>query len=142
MEDYQKRLKTDRIKLFVRNVMEMQSHTPADGWMMGEAINQLPPLTQQFLISELPDSVLRREYQQRGLRKLPEGIEFEAPDSIEELYKTEVYEVDRLHAVARLLGLPGEFLSETEVVEEVLKLFPRRLKVEEFANEVYYNEFG
>lgn len=69
MVDFNKKLKVDRINLFCDVVTKMAYRTPAEGNAVGEAIRQLPDSLQQYLISEVPDKILRREYTRRELHK-------------------------------------------------------------------------
>lgn len=140
--DFNKRLKLDRIKLFVDVVTKIANDTPAGGYAIGEAIAALPEKAQQFLLTEIPDKVVRREYVRRELNKTDESIRFEGADVVEEAYKEEVYKPDPLIALCRLLGIETAFPEEEEVIAEVLKLFPSRFTVAEFTDNQFMKEIG
>ena len=108
MVDFNKKLKVDRINLFCDVVTKMAHGTPAEGYAIGDAIKQLPENLQQFLISEIPDVILRREYSRRELHK-GEGVVFEGADTVAEVYKEEVFNANRAEAVKDLLWPTGGF---------------------------------
>ena len=86
MVEFNKKLKIDRINLFCDVVTKMANGTPAEGYAIGDAIKQLPENLQQYLISEVPDTILRREYSRRELHK-GDGAVFEGADVITEVYR-------------------------------------------------------
>lgn len=141
MVDFNKKLKVDRIKLFVDVVTKMANGTPAEGYAIGEAIHALPENLQQYLISEVPDRIIRREHTRRELNRMnaDDSIDTEA---MAETYKEEVFKADKVKALKELLGIKGEFTDEMDVIEEVLKCFPSRLTLNEFCNNVYMKEIG
>lgn len=141
MVDFNKRLKLDRIKLFVDVVTKMANGTPADGYTIGDAIRALPENLQQFIISEVPDKIIRREHTRRGLNRM-NADDFIDAGAMAETYKEEVFKVDKVKALKDLLGIEGEFADEMDVVEELLKCFPSRLTLNEFCNSVYMKEIG
>lgn len=93
MVDFNEKLKIDRIKLFCDVVTKMANGTPAEGYAIGEAIKQLPDNLQQFLISEVPDVILRRELH-KG-----DGVVFEGTEVISEVLKCfpERYTLDDIY---------------------------------------------
>lgn len=141
MVDFNKKLKVDRIKLFVDVVTKMANGTPAEGYAIGEAINALPENLQQYLISEVPDRIIRREHTRRELNRM-NADDFIDTEAMTETYKEEVFKADRVKALKELLGIKGEFTDEMDVIEEVLKCFPSRLTLNEFCNNVYMKEIG
>ena len=108
MVDFNKKLKVDRINLFCGVVTKMAHGTPAEGYAIGDAIKQLPENLQQYLISEVPDTILRREYSRRELHK-GEGAVFEGADTVAEVYKEEVFNADKAEALKDLLGIKSKF---------------------------------
>lgn len=98
MVEFNKKLKIDRIKLFCDVVTKMANGTPAEGYAIGDAIKQLPENLQQYLISEVPDSILRREYSRRELHK-GDNVAFEGADTIAEVLKCfpERYTLDDIY---------------------------------------------
>lgn len=141
MVNFNKKLKVDRIKLFVDVVTKMANGTPAEGYAIGEAIHALPENLQQYLISEVPDKIIRREHTRRELNRM-NADDFIDTEAMAETYKEEVFKADKVKALKELLGIKGEFTDEMDVVEEVLKCFPSRLTLNEFCNNVYMKEIG
>ena len=141
MVDFNKKLKVDRIKLFVDVVTKMANGTPAEGYTIGEAIHALPENLQQYLISEVPDKIIRREHTRRELNRM-NADDFIDIEAMAETYKEEVFKADKVKALKELLGIKGEFTDEMDVIEEVLKCFPSRLTLNEFCNNVYMKEIG
>ena len=141
MVDFNKKLKVDRINLFCDVVTKMANNTPADGYTIGEAIYQLPENLQQYLISEVPDSILRREYSRRELHK-GEGAVFEGADTIAEVYKEEVFNADKAGAIKDLLGIKSAFPDILDVIAEVLKCFPERYTLEDIYDMLYKKDLG
>lgn len=141
MVDFNKKLKVDRIKLFVDVVTKMANGTPAEGYAIGEAIRALPENLQQYLISEVPDRIIRREHTRRELNRM-NADDFIDTEAMAETYKEEVFKADKVKALKELLGIKGEFTDEMDVIEEVLKCFPSRLTLNEFCNNVYMKEIG
>lgn len=141
MVDFNKKLKVDRIKLFVDVVTKMANETPAEGYAIGEAIKALPENLQQYLISEVPDRIIRREHTRRELNRM-NADDFIDTEAMAETYKEEVFKADKVKALKELLGIKGEFTDEMDVVEEILKCFPSRLTLNEFCNNVYMKEIG
>lgn len=141
MVDFNKKLKVDRIKLFVDVVTKMANGTPAEGYAIGEAIHALPENLQQYLISEVPDRIIRREHTRRELNRM-NADDFIDTEAMAETYKEEVFKADEVKALKELLGIKGEFTDEMDVIEEVLKCFPSRLTLNEFCNNVYMKEIG
>lgn len=141
MVDFNKKLKVDRIKLFVDVVTKMANGTPAEGYAIGEAIKALPENLQQYLISEVPDKIIRREHTRRELNRM-NADDFIDTEAMAETYKEEVFKADKVKALKELLGIKGEFTDEMDVIEEVLKCFPSRLTLNEFCNNVYMKEIG
>lgn len=141
MVDFNKKLKVDRIKLFVDVVTKMANGTPAEGYAIGEAIHALPENLQQYLISEVPDRIIRREHTRRELNRM-NADDFIDTEAMAETYKEEVFKADKVKALKELLGIKEEFTDEMDVIEEVLKCFPSRLTLNEFCNNVYMKEIG
>lgn len=141
MVDFNKKLKVDRIKLFVDVVTKMANGTPAEGYAIGEAIHALPENLQQYLISEVPDRMIRREHTRRELNRM-NADDFIDTEAMAETYREEVFKADKVKALKELLGIKGEFTDEMDVIEEVLKCFPSRLTLNEFCNNVYMKEIG
>lgn len=141
MVDFNKKLKVDRIKLFVDVVTKMANGTPAEGYTIGEAIHALPENLQQYLISEVPDRIIRREHTSRELNRM-NADDFIDTEAMAETYREEVFKADKVKALKELLGIKGEFTDEMDVIEEVLKCFPSRLTLNEFCNNVYMKEIG
>ena len=141
MVDFNKKLKVDRIKLFVDVVTKMANGTPAEGYSIGDAIKTLPENLQQYLISEVPDKIIRREHTRRELNRM-NADDFIDIEAMTETYKEEVFKADKVKSLKELLGIKGEFTDEMDVIEEVLKCFPSRLTLNEFCNNVYMKEIG
>ena len=141
MVDFNKKLKVDRINLFCNVVTKMAHGTPAEGYAIGDAIKQLPENLQQYLISELPDSILRREYSRRELHK-GEGAVFEGADTVAEVYKEEVFNANKAEAVKDLLGIKSKFPDILDVIAEVLKCFPERYTLEDIYDMLYKKDLG
>lgn len=141
MVDFNKKLKIDRIKLFVDVVTKMANGTPAEGYAIGEAIQALPENLQQFIITETPDKIIRREHTRRELNRM-NADDFIDAGAMSETYKEEVFKPNKVQALKDLLGIDGEFADEMDVVEEILKCFPSRLTLNEFCNNVYMKEIG
>lgn len=141
MVDFNKKLKIDRINLFCDVVTKMANGTPAEGYAIGDAIKQLPENLQQFLISEVPDVILRREYSRRELNK-GGGVVFEGADVIAEVYKEEVYNVDKAGAIKDLLGIKSQFPDILDVIAEVLKCFPERYTLDDIYDMLYKKDLG
>ena len=141
MVDFKEKLKTDRIKLFCDVVTKMANGTPAEGYAIGDAIKQLPENLQQYLISEVPDSILRREYSRRELHK-GEGAVFEGADTVAEVYKEEVFNANRAEAMKDLLGIKSKFPDILDVIEEVLKCFPERYTLDDIYDMLYKKDLG
>ena len=141
MVDFNKKLKVDRINLFCDVVMKMANGTPAEGYAIGDAIKQLPDNLQQFLISEVPDVILRREYSRRELHK-DDGVVFEGADTIAEVYKEEVFNANRAEAVKDLLGIKSQFPDILDVISEVLKCFPERYTLDDIYDMLYKKDLG
>ena len=141
MVDFKEKLKTDRIKLFCDVVTKMANGTPAEGYAIGEAIYQLPENLQQYLISEVPDSILRREYSRRELHK-GEGAVFEGADTVAEVYKEEVFNANRAEAVKDLIGIKSKFPDILDVIAEVLKCFPERYTLDDIFDMLYKKDLG
>lgn len=141
MVDFNKKLKVDRINLFCDVVTKMAHGTPAEGYAIGDAIKQLPENLQQFLISEVPDNILRREYSRRELHK-GEGVVFEGADMVAEVYKEEVFNANRAEAVKDLLGIKSQFADILDVISEVLKCFPERYTLDDIYDMLYKKDLG
>lgn len=141
MVDFNEKLKIDRINLFCDVVTKMAHGTPAEGYTIGEAIYQLPENLQQYLISEVPDSILRREYSRRELHK-GEGAVFEGADTVAEVYKEEVFNANKAEALKDLLGIKSKFPNILDVIEEVLKCFPERYTLDDIHDMLYKKDLG
>lgn len=141
MVDFNKKLKVDRINLFCDVVTKMANGTPAEGYAIGDAIKQLPENLQQYLISEVPDVILRREYSRRELNK-GEGAVFEGADTVAEVYKDEVFNANRAEALKDLLGIKSKFPDILDVIEEVLKCFPERYTLDDIYDMLYKKDLG
>lgn len=141
MVDFNKKLKVDRINLFCDVVTKMAHGTPAEGYAIGDAIRQLPENLQQYLISEVPDIILRREYIRRDLHKGERQV-FEGADEITEVYKEEVFKANRAEAVKDLLGIKTKFPDILDVLEEVLKCFPERYTLDDIYDMLYKKDLG
>lgn len=141
MVDFNKKLKVDRINLFCDVVTKMAHGTPAEGYAIGDAIKQLPENLQQYLISEVPDTILRREYSRRELHK-GEGAVFEGADTIAEVYREEVFNANRAEALKDLLGIKSRFPDVLDVIAEVLKCFPERYTLDDIYDMLYKKDLG
>ena len=141
MVDFNKKLKVDRINLFCDVVTKMANGTPAEGYAIGDAIKQLPENLQQFLISEVPDTILRREYSRRELHK-GDNVVFEGPDTVAEVYKEEVFNANRAEALKDLLGIKSQFPDILDVIAEVLKCFPERYTLDDIYDTLYKKDLG
>ena len=141
MVDFNKKLKVDRINLFCDVVTKMANGTPAEGYAIGDAIKQLPENLQQYLISEVPDSILRREYSRRELNK-GEGAVFEGADTVTEVYKEEVFNADKAGAIKDLLGIKTQFPDILDVIEELLKCFRERYTLDDIYDMLYKKDLG
>ena len=136
MVDFNKKLKVDRINLFCDVVTKMAHGTPAEGYAIGDAIKQLPENLQQYLISEVPDVILRREYSRRELH-MGDNVVFEGADIIAEVYKEEVFNANKAEAVKDLLRIKSRFPDILDVIEEVLKCFPERYTLDDIFDMLY-----
>lgn len=141
MVDFNKKLKVDRINLFCDVVTKMAHGTPAEGYAIGDAIKQLPENLQQYLISEVPDVILRREYSRRELHK-GDNVEFEGADTIAEVYKEEVFNANKAEALKDLLDIKSKFPDILDVIAEVLKCFPERYTIEDIYDMLYKKDLG
>ena len=141
MVDFNEKLKIDRINLFCDVVTKMAHGTPAEGYAIGDAIKQLPENLQQYLISEVPDSILRREYSRRELHK-GDNVVFEGEVEITEVYKDEVFNANKAEALKDLLGIKSKFPDILDVIEEVLKCFPERYTLDDIFDMLYKKDLG
>lgn len=141
MVDFNEKLKIDRINLFCDVVTKMAHGTPAEGYTIGEAIWKLPENLQQYLISEVPDAILRREYSRRDLHK-GDNVVFEGADVLTEVYKEEVFNANRAEALKDLLGIKSKFPDILDVLAEVLKCFPERYTLDDIYDMLYKNDLG
>ena len=141
MVDFNKKLKIDRINLFCDVVTKMANGTPAEGYAIGDAIKQLPENLQQYLISEVPDVILRREYSRRELH-IGDNVVFEGADTVAEVYKEEVFNANRAEALKDLLGIKSQFPDILDVIEEVLKCFPERYTLDDIYDMLYKKDLG
>lgn len=141
MVDFNKKLKIDRVNLFCDVVTKMAHGTPAEGYAIGDAIKQLPENLQQYLISEVPDVILRREYSRRELHKC-DNVVFEGADTVAEVYKEEVFNANRAEALKDLLGIKSKFPDILDVIAEVLKCFPERYTPDDIFDMLYKKDLG
>ena len=141
MVDFNKKLKVDRINLFCDVVTKMANGTPAEGYAIGDAIKQLPENLQQYLISEVPDVILRREYSRRELHK-GDNVVFEGAGTVTEVYREEVFNANRAEALKDLLGIKSAFPDILDVLAEVLKCFPERYTLDDIYDMLYKNDLG
>ena len=141
MEDFNKKLKVDRINQFGHLVKAMANGTPAEGYTIGDAIKALPDNLQQFLLSEVPDRIIRKEHTRRGLNDLTTTL-YEGIDELREVYTDEVFKASPARELCNLLGIKSAFPDILDVIDEVLKLFPERLTRKDLANEMYMDEIG
>lgn len=140
--DFHEKLKEDRIKLFVDNVTKMANNTPADGYMMGEAIYALPDNLKQFLLTEIPDNIIRAEYSRRGLGNMEDACLTQGEDELRETYRAEIYKGNEYHAIADLLGTDCVRPDLLETVEALIKLFPERWTLGDLLDELYAKSIG
>lgn len=141
MVDFDKKLKVDRINLFCDVVTKMANGTPAEGYAIGDAIKQLPENLQQYLISEVPDTILRREYSRRELH-IGDNVVFEGADTVAEVYKEEVFNANKAEALKDLLGIKSQFPDILDVIAEVLKCFPERYTLGDIYDMLYKKDLG
>lgn len=142
MEDFNKKLKVDRINQFGHLVKSMANGTPAEGYTVGDAIKALPDNLQQFLLSEVPDRIIRKEHTRRGLNNLEATALIAGADELREVYTDEVFKRDPARELCNLLGIKSRFPDILDVIDEVLKLFPERFTRKDLANELYMDEIG
>lgn len=142
MEEFNKKLKVDRINQFGHLIKAMANGTPAEGYTIGDAIKALPDKLQQFLLSEVPDRIIRKEHTRRGLNNLDATALIAGADELREAYMDEVFKADPARELCNLLGIKSAFPDILDVVDEVLKLFPERLTRKDLANELYMDEIG
>lgn len=142
MEDFNKKLKVDRINQFGHLVKSMANGTPTEGYTIGDAIKALPDNLQQFLLSEVPDRIIRKEHTRRGLNDLEATAVIAGADELREVYTDEVFKVNPARELCNLLGIKSAFPDILDVIDEVLKLFPERLTRKDLANEMYMDEIG
>lgn len=142
MEDFNKKLKIDRINQFGHLVKAMANGTPAEGYTIGDAIKALPDNLQQFLLSEVPDRIIRKEHTRRGLNNLDATVLVAGTDELREVYTDEVFKVNPARELCNLLGIKSAFPDILDVIDEVLKLFPERPTRKDLANEMYMDEIG
>ena len=140
--DFHKRLKEDRIKLFVDNVTKMANNTPADGYMIGEAIGALPDNLKQFLLTEIPDKIVRAEYARRGLGNMEDACLTQGEDELKETYQAEIYKGNECRAVADLLGTGGVSPDLLETVEALIKTFPGRWTLDDLLEKLQDKHWG
>lgn len=141
MVDFDKKLKIDRVNQFQHLVKQMAHGTPSEGYTIGEAIRGLPDNLQQFLISEVPDSIIRKEHTRRQLNNV-EAATLDGEDAIREAYKEEVFEYNKAEELKNLLGIKAAFPDILDVIEEVCKCFPERYTLDEISNRLYMKEVG
>lgn len=142
VEDFRKKLKEDRIKLFVDTVTKMANNTPADGYMIGDAVVRLPDNIKQFLISEIPDKIIRAEYSRRELGNMEDACLTQGEDELRETYRAEIYKGNEYHAIADLLGTDCVRPDLLETVEALIKLFPERWTLDDLLDELYTKSIG
>ena len=94
MEDFNEKLKVDRINQFGHLVKSMANGTPAEGYTIGDAIRALPDNLQQFLLSEVPDRIIRKEHTRRGLNILEDTTLLAGVDELRETYTDEIFKAD------------------------------------------------
>lgn len=141
MEEFNKKLKVDRVNQFGHLVKAMAHGTPTEGYTIGDAIKALPDNLQQYVLSEVPDRILRKEHTRRGLNDLTTTL-YEGIDELREVYTDEVFKRDSARELCNLLGIKSKFPDILDVIDEVLKLFPERLTRKDLANELYMDEIG
>ena len=140
MEELNKKLKVDRVNQFGHLIKAMAYGTPTEGYTIGDAIKALPDNLQQYLLSEVPDRIIRKEHTRRGLNDLTtprKGI-----DELRETYTDELFKRDPARELCDLLGIKSKFPDILDVMDEVLKLFPERFTRKDLANELYMDEIG
>lgn len=142
MEEFNKKLKVDRVNQFGHLVKAMAHGTPTEGYTIGDAIKALPDNLQQFLLSEVPDRILRKEYTRRGLNNLDSTALITWADELREVYTDAVFKANPARELCNLLGIKSAFPDILDVIDEVLKLFPERLTRKDLANELYMDEIG
>lgn len=142
MENFNKKLKVDRINQFGHLVKSMANGTPSEGYTIGDAIKALPDNLQQFLLSEVPDRIIRKEHTRRGLNNLEATALIAGVDELRETYTDEVFRAHPARELCNLLGIRSAFPDILDVIDEVLKLFPERLTRKDLANELYMDEIG
>lgn len=141
MEEFNKKLKVDRVNQFGHLVKAMAYGAPTEGYAIGDAIKALPDNLQQYLLSEVPDRILRKEHTRRGLNDLTTTL-YEGIDELREVYTDEVFKANPARELRNLLGIKSAFPDILDVIDEVLKLFPERLTRKDLANELYMDEIG
>lgn len=141
MEEFNKKLKVDRVNQFGHLVKAMAHGTPTEGYAIGDAIKALPDNLQQYLLSEVPDRILRKEHTRRGLNDLTTAP-YEGIDELRETYTDVVFKKDPARELCDLLGIKSKFPDILDVIDEVLKLFPERFTRKDLANELYMDEIG
>lgn len=142
MEDFNKKLKVDRVNQFGHLVKAMAHGTPTEGYAIGDAIKALPDNLQQYLLSEVPDRIIRKEHTRRGLNNLEATALISGADELREVYTDEVFKRDPARELCNLLGIKSAFPDILDVIDEVLKLFPERFTRKDLANELYMDEIG
>ncbi len=140
--DFRKKLKEDRISLFVDNVTKMANNTPADGYMIGEAIGALPDNLKQFLLTEIPDKIIRAEYSRRELGNMEDACLTQGEDELKETYRVEIYKGNEYHAIADLLGTDSVRPDLLETVEALIKLFPERWTLDDLFEKLQDRHWG
>lgn len=141
MEEFNKKIKVDRVNQFGHLVKAMAHGTPTEGYAIGDAIKALPDNLQQYLLSEVPDRILRKEHTRRGLNDLTTTL-YEGIDELRETYTDEVFKGNPARELCNLLGIKSAFPDILDVIDEVMKLFPERLTRKDLANELYMDEIG
>lgn len=141
MEEFGKKLKVDRVNQFGHLVKAMAHGTPTEGYAIGDAIKALPDNLQQYLLSEVPDRILRKEHTRRGLNILDTAL-LSGVDELRETYTDAVFKANPARELCNLLGIKSAFPDILDVIDEVMKLFPERLTRKDLANELYMDEIG
>lgn len=142
MEEFNKKLKVDRVNQFGHLVKAMAYGTPTEGYTIGDAIKALPDNLQQYLLSEVPDRIIRKEHTRRGLNNLDATALIAGVDELRETYTDEVFKANPARELCNLLGIRSAFPDILDVMDEVLKLFPERFTRKDLANELYMDEIG
>lgn len=142
MEEFNKKLKVDRVNQFGHLVKAMAHGTPTEGYTIGDAIKALPDNLQQYLLSEVPDRIIRKEHTRRGLNNLDATALIAGVDELRETYTDEVFKANPARELCNLLGIRSAFPDILDVMDEVLKLFPERFTRKDLANELYMDEIG